>query len=163
MATVVEFKLTGVDGVLDMLKSLPAEVVSKRGGPVKSALRKGALVIAREAALNLAHNTQNLTQDGSESTGLLARSVIATRGKPPPDQNGERYLVRLKKVAYMRLGRKVTTHQTGRWLEYGTEKQPAEPWLRPAGLAKAGEAIRVIQTELVRGIDRIVKKIAKGR
>ena len=36
----VEFKLQGVDGVLATLQSLPAEVVSKRGGPVKAALRK---------------------------------------------------------------------------------------------------------------------------
>src|SRR5687768_5643265 len=95
-------KLTGIDGVLSTLKALPAEVVSKRGGPDKTALRKGALVILREAKLNLAHATDNLTQDGSESTGLLLKSLIATRGKPPPGQNGERYLIRFKKLKYQR-------------------------------------------------------------
>ena len=38
----VDVKLTGVAGVLKTLSSLPAEVVSKRGGPVKAALAKGA-------------------------------------------------------------------------------------------------------------------------
>lgn len=162
MATVaLEFK--GLEGALDMLKSLPPEVVSKRGGPVKSALRKGALVILREAKLNLAHATESLTQDDSESTGLLLESLIASRGKPPAGEDGERYLIRVKKRPYLRQGKKVTTLMTARFLEYGTEKQPAEPWLRPAGAKKAQEAIDTMNRELGKGIDRIVKKLAKGR
>jgi hypothetical protein len=31
----VDLKVTGIDGVLDLLRKLPPEVVSKRGGPVK--------------------------------------------------------------------------------------------------------------------------------
>lgn len=38
----VEMKISGVDGVLNTLRSLPSEIVSKRGGPVKLALAKGA-------------------------------------------------------------------------------------------------------------------------
>jgi hypothetical protein len=49
----VEIQLTGLDGVLATLQSLPAEVVSKRGGPVKAALRKGALVILKAEKANL--------------------------------------------------------------------------------------------------------------
>lgn len=156
MATV---KISGLDGVLDTLKSLPPEVVSKRGGPVKSALRKGALVILREAKLNLAHATENLTGDYT-TTGLLEKSVIATRGKPPPGQNGERYLVRVKRKSYERKGQTVTTQQTAKFLEYGTEKQPAEPWLRPAFNAKAEEAISTVGRELVKGVDRVVRRLA---
>jgi HK97 gp10 family phage protein len=156
----VTVKLTGVDGVLETLKALPAEVVSKRGGPVKTALRAGARVILREAALNLAHATENLTQDDSESTGLLLKSLIASRGKPPPGVNGERYLVRVKRRTYERKGKKVTTQQTARFLEYGTSQQPAEPWLRPAVLSKGQQAIDTTTQELVKGIDRVVKKLA---
>jgi HK97 gp10 family phage protein len=161
MAEVITLTFRGMDEALGMLQKLPAEVVSKRGGPVKSALRKGALLIAREAALNVAHATRNLTDD-HVTTGLLQRSVIATRGKPPQGQNGERYLVRVKRKNYERNGKKVSTLGTARWLEYGTEKQPAEPWLRPAGAAKAQAAIDTIGRELTRGIDRIVRKLAKG-
>jgi hypothetical protein len=46
-------KLHGFDGAYELLRSLPAEVVSKRGGPVKTGLRKGALVIHRQALANL--------------------------------------------------------------------------------------------------------------
>lgn len=156
----VELKLSGLDGVLNTLQSLPKEVVSKRGGPVKSALRKGALVILREAKLNLAHSTSNLTEDGAESTGLLQKSVIASRGKAPIGVNGERYLIRVKRNTYTRKGKAVTTLKTAQILEYGSSKQPAEPWLRPAFQTKAREAISTVERELVKGIDRIVKKLA---
>lgn len=158
MATVV--KITGLDGVLDTLKALPAEVVSKRGGPVKSALRKGSLVILRQAKLNLARSTESLGEDDT-STGLLQKNLVATRGKPPPGENGERYLIRVKRKKYIRRGATVTTQQTAEWLEYGTEKQPAEPWLRPAFNATAQQAITTTVTELRKGIDRIVNKLAK--
>lgn len=158
MATVVRIK--GLDGVLDTLKQLPSEVVSKRGGPVKSALRKGALVLLREAKLNLARSTESLGEDDT-STGLLQKNLVATRGKPPIGENGERYLIRVKRKRYQRKGQTVTTQQTANWLEYGTEQQPAEPWLRPAFNAKAGEAVTVTTTELRKGIDRVVNKLSK--
>lgn len=158
-----ELKLTGLDGVLETLKQLPPEVVSKRGGPVKSALRKGALVILKQAKANLQVVTSNATaSEKKESTGLLMANVVATRGKPPPGENGERYLVRVRRKGYPRQGKAkaVSTQKTGFWLEYGTAEQPAEPWLRPAAEAKAEEAIRTVESELVKGIDRVVAKMA---
>lgn len=163
-----ELQLTGLDGVLETLKQLPPEVVSKRGGPVKSALRKGAVVILKQARANLQAVTNNATaSEKKESTGLLLANLVATRGKPPAGENGERYLVRVRRKGYPRKGGgSVSTQKTGVWLEYGTSEQPAEPWLRPAFQAKAEEAIRTIESELVKGVDRVVKKLAtqnKGR
>ena len=158
----VEMKLTGIDGVLETLKSLPPEVVSKRGGPVKSALRKGALVIlkAEKAALQLA--TANANDEGKRySTGLLLKNLIASRGKPPTSGKGERYLVRVRRKTYPRKGGKaVSTLKTAQILEYGSSKQPAEPWIRPAFNANARNAISTIETELVKALDRVVKKLA---
>ena len=149
--------------MLDTLRRLPPEVVSKQGGPVKTALRSGARVILREAALNLARSTGNLDADGSRySTGLLLKNLVATRGKPPFGGNGERYLVRVRRKSYPRAGGKtVHTLQTANLLEYGSSQQPAEPWLRPAFQTKAREAIKTIETELVRGVDRVVRKLSK--
>lgn len=163
MAHGVELRLTGLDGVLDLLRQLPREVVSKRGGPVKTALRKGALVILREEALNLARVTNNLDTDEQEGTNLLASSLVATRGKAPSSGKGERYVVRVKRRTYLRKGKPVTTLKTAHLLEYGSEKQPAEPWIRPAVNAKAVEAIHTIERELLAGIDRIVRRLGKGR
>lgn len=162
MADAVELKLTGLDGVLDMLKALPPEVVSKRGGPVKTALRKGALVIQRQAKANLVAVTNNQAEgEEKTSTGLLAANLVVTRGKPPIGGNGERYLVRVRRKSYQRKGKSTTTQLNGARLEYGTSEQPAEPWLRPAFAAKAEEAIRTVETELLNQIDRIVKRLAK--
>jgi HK97 gp10 family phage protein len=86
---------------------------------------------------------------------------VASRGKPPPGENGERYLVRVKRKTYPgRNGKPTTTQQTARFLEYGTSQQPAEPFARPALISKGEEAIKTVETELVKGIDRVVKKLA---
>jgi len=84
MADTTTIQLTGLDGVYDMLRSLPAEVVSKRGGPVKTALRKGAVIIRKAEIANLRVVTSNQTKEESISTGLLAKNVIVSRGKRRP-------------------------------------------------------------------------------
>jgi hypothetical protein len=158
----VEVKLEGLNGVLETLKSLPPEVVSKRGGPVKSALRKGARVIFFEAKKNLEAATSNATDDGKKySTGLLLKNLIVSRGKPPFGSRGERYLVRVRRKSYQRKGKATTTLATANLLEYGSVKQPMEPWIRPAFQAKAEAAIRTTEAELLRQIDRVVKKLAQ--
>lgn len=155
-------KLTGIDGVISLLESLPAELVSKNGGPVYRSLRAGARVLAKEAALNVARATGNLTADESESTGLLQRSIIVKRGKAPSEGNGERAIVTTKLKTYTRKGKPVTTRKTGSLLEYGSEKQTAEPWIRPA-MSKAPEAIQTTTRELVAGLDRIVARLARKK
>ena len=157
----VDMKLEGLNGVLETLKSLPPEIVSKRGGPVKAALRKAARVIHKEAQQNLDRVTSNTTDsDEKLSTGLLKKNLIVSRGKPPFDSKGERYLVRVRRKSYPRKGKTTTTLATANWLEYGSSQQNAEPWLRPAFAAKAQEAIKTAQTELLKQIDKVVKKLA---
>ena len=158
----VDVELTGLKGVLETLKSLPPEVVSKRGGPVKAALRKGARVIFLEAKKNLETVTANANDEGIKySTGLLVKNLVVTRGKPPYDSKGERYLVRVRRKSYQRKGKSITTLATANMLEYGTVKQQMEPWLRPAFQAKARQAIDTIESELIKAIDRVVKKLAQ--
>jgi HK97 gp10 family phage protein len=158
----VEMQLQGLNGVLETLKSLPSEVVSRRGGPVKTALRKAARVIHKEAQQNLDRVTSNQTDSGEQlSTGLLKKNFIVSRGKPPFDSKGERYLVRVRRKSYPRNGKTVTTLATANLLEYGSSKQQAEPWLRPAFAAKAETAILTARTELLKEIDKVTKKLAQ--
>lgn len=161
MADGVTLKLTGLDGVLKTLQSLPPEIVSKRGGPVKTALRKGAVVIFKAARNNLTAVTANQTEEGArESTGLLLKNLVVTRGKAPNSGKGERYLVRVRRKSYQRQGKAVTTLKTAQILEYGSVKQPPEPWLRPAFASTAEQAIQTTSAELLKAIDRVVKKLA---
>ena len=161
MSDRITLQLRGLDGVLELLQKLPADVVSKRGGPVLKALRTGARVIQREAALNLARAVGSLGSDDVTSSGLLLKNLVATRGKEPTGTKGERYLVRVRRKSYQRKGEPVTTLKTAQLLEYGSAQQPAEPWLRPAFAAKAEPAIRTVETTLVKDLDRIVRKLGK--
>lgn len=161
----MELKVTGIDGVLDLLKKLPPEVVSKNGGPVRSALRKGAKVIQAQEKANL-QAVISRTDDIHErqSTGLLMENLIVSRGKAPLGSKGERFLVRIKRKIYPRPnneGGDTTTLKVARLLEYGSSKQPPRPWIRPAAAAKAQEAVNVITSDLVNRLNRIVKKLAR--
>lgn len=161
----ITMKVEGLGGVLDTLKSLPPEIVSKRGGPVKLALAKGARLIRDEAIKNV----RSVVSDSDDSTGLLAKNIIASRGKPIFGSKGERYLVRVRRKAYdgakigkkQKAGKRVTTHKTASLLEYGSSHQPATPWLRPAVQQKGQAAINVITKDLKRRVDQTVKKLAQ--
>jgi len=156
----------GLEGVLDTLKSLPPEVVSRRGGPVKLALKKGAQVIRAQALANL---RRAIEENGDVSTGLLEKNVVVTRGKEPVGTKGERYLVRVRRKAYdgeklgkrQKAGKRVTTHKTASLLEYGSSHQPATPWLRPAVKQKGQEAINVFTEDLNKRIDATVKRLER--
>lgn len=166
MPTEITIKLEGLEGVMETLRSLPAEVVSRRGGPVRTALRKGALVIHKQAKANLARATANATTDEERrNTGLLEKNLVVQRGKPPAGINGEVFLVRVRRKKYDRPTQKkaTTTIKAGSLLEYGSSQQPAEPWLRPAASAKAQEAMQTVVVELKRALDRAVKKASKGK
>lgn len=169
----VTMDIQGLEGTLQTLQSLPPEVVSKRGGPVKLALAKAARVIRDQARQNV---TAGVSARGNRSTGLLAKNIIVTRGrKGPMGSEGERYLVRVKpKVAkYANNRRNVRSGRAGklylaegpafygRFLEYGTSKMPAYPWLRPTVKQKGQEAIKVFTSDLNRRIDATVKKLAQ--
>ncbi|MDV7390372.1 hypothetical protein RZS08_03420, partial [Arthrospira platensis SPKY1] len=77
MSLHMELKVQGADSVLQLLQSLPQEVVAKNGGPVVRGLRKGARVIQQQQIANL----QSLIGASEESTGLLIKNIIVSRGK----------------------------------------------------------------------------------
>ncbi|MGY6272435.1 hypothetical protein ACXIUT_22345 [Achromobacter denitrificans] len=152
----VEMKLRGVDEVMRTLQSLPAEVVSKRGGPVKTALARGARYLRDRAKENL---QASVTNTGDESSGLLLQNVIASRGKPPIGSKGERYLVRVRQKTYTRKGKEpVTTRKTAALKEYGSSHQPATPWLRPAVQQHGQRVIELMSADVVRQIEKVIAK-----
>ena len=161
----IEMKLSGADGLLKTLQSLPPEIVSKRGGPVKLALAKGARIIRDQAKQNL----RSEMADSADSTGLLEKNIIASRGKQMFGSKGERYLVRVRRKAYdqgklgrrEKAGKRVTTHKTASLLEYGSKRQPATPWLRPAVRQKGAETISAITADLDRRIQKVVRDLAR--
>jgi len=155
----VEIKLHGLDDVLRTLQSLPPEIVSKRGGPVKKALARGARHLRDRAKENL---RAVIAQNGDESTGLLLDNVIASRGRVPYVGKGERYLVRVRQKTYARRSKEtVTTRKTAFITEYGSSQQAARPWLRPALLQHGQQTLEIIRADLLRNIDRFVAKLRR--
>lgn len=157
--------LQGLDGVLEKLKALPPELVSSRGGVVRAALRKGAVVIQREWQANVQAIIDAPNIGGvQESTGLLGKNIVVTRdSKPQRYQANERFVVRVRNKAYPRQGKeRVTTSQVARLLEYGTERQSAKPWAVPGYMAKRQVALDTVVTELNAGIERVIKKMERS-
>lgn len=164
--------IEGLDAVLRRLKALGPEA-SKRGGPVRAAVRKAAVVIQREAQANVRRIVADPNIGGSDvSTGMLEKSIKPMRAKAPQKYKGETYFVTVPKRARYPISTKTPTGigvaTVGRILEYhehksahGT-KHPPKPWMRPAFHAKKQEAVTVMTDELVKGIARLERKLAKS-
>jgi HK97 gp10 family phage protein len=157
-------KIIGLEGVMRALRELPPELVSKRGGPVRTALRKASLLMLNEMKSNLQQIVDEPNIGGDNySTGFLKKNIVTTRDSKMR-QKGERYIVRVRKKAYPKPSpnaKRVTTSQVGALLEYGTEKRQPMPWVRPAFDAKKHQVIPLFVLELRANLDRIVKKLAK--
>jgi hypothetical protein len=163
----MQMNISGLDNVLKTLKSLPPEVVSKRGGVVRQSLATGMKAIQKEARKNLVRATSTSGKTGvSYGTGLTAKNVIYKRKKMPNGERGERLIMT---VAYKRhplftteyKKRPIKFNDIAFMLEYGTVKQQAEPWLRPAFLAKRQEAYDKVQTDLLKRIDKITNRLLR--
>ena len=150
--------ITGLQGVLATLQSLPAEVVAKRGGPVKASLAKGTRYLRDRAKENL---RRSIAIGGSRSTGELEKRVIASRGKAPFGGKGERYLVRVKKRDYINAdGVRTNPLMTANLLEYGSRHQDATPWLRPALRENGEKVIGIVTDELNKRVQKVVAQLA---
>lgn len=157
-------RVTGLDGVLERLKSLPPELGSKGGGPARAALAKGARLFRDQAIAN-----------APRDTGLLQESIVARRdSRPGMAGASEAYYVGVRRKArrYANTKRNRGKGRAGKtyfvegtafywiWLEFGSEKMRARPFLRPAFEARKEEALNVIVDELRRGLDRATAKLA---
>ncbi|MBS0430504.1 MAG: hypothetical protein JSR41_24725 [Proteobacteria bacterium] len=161
--------LHGLDDVLDTLKSLPPEIVSKRGGPVKSALRKGGVVVQKAMQANIRQVVTDTQSHGYVSTRVLEQAIVVRRD-PNPRRSlaSERYRVLIARSrtypdGRLNKGKPVTAVATGRWLELGTEDQPAEPWATPAYMTSRERALKEVVDQLGRGVKLAIRKASKGR
>ena len=157
----------GLDGLLDALKALPPEISSKNGGPARAALAKGAKIIRDDARLRV-----------PVDTGAVKANIVMKRDSRPDrfDVN-ERYTVGVRGGAKqyantkrnVRKGRAGKQYETAgntfywRFLEFGTEKAAARPFLRPAFESNQAKAMTAIVDTLTKGIERAAKKVARGR
>lgn len=155
-------EVRGLKELADALRALPKELASKNGGPLAVALRKAANVIKNEAKAR-----------APVATGLLKKNIIVRRDrKLPPDVN-EMFELRVKAVKkkYANNKRNRRMRRDGnaydvdgsafywRFLEFGTKKMRARPFMRPAFEAKKEAALQTFTTELAKAIDKANHKV----
>lgn len=158
------FRIEGLAGVLDALKKLPPEIVSKAGGPVKHALKTGIGVLRDEAKLNVRKIIDQPNKSGGdESTGLLLLSIAERRTRPTMNQRGEAFILAIRRNQRYpaKFGQNVTAAQVGRQLEFGTEKRRPMPWLRPAFDAKKQAATDAFVTAIRARTQAVIDRVAK--
>lgn len=173
-------RIEGLDDVLRRLKALGPEA-SKRGGPVRAAVRKASVVIQKEAQENIRRFVSEPNTGGwpDESTGLMEKSVKPLRAKAPQKYKGETFFVTIpRKVRYPVTDRTpsgINVSQVARMHEYGLEYTPKsgplagrtvklkrQSWMGSAFHAKKDEAVTVMTDEIVKGIARLERKLAKS-
>jgi HK97 gp10 family phage protein len=158
-----------VEGLRELearLKSLADEIGGKKAAqPVKAALRKAGKIVQKDAQARV-----------RVDTGLLRDNIIvATAKRQKPGRFAVNVTVRAKakKYADNRKNRKAgkvgkTFKNYGalyyaRFLEFGTSKMQAKPFLRPAFEANKGQLAQVIRDELKLAIDKAVAKLRRLR
>lgn len=143
--------IEGLDELIRTIRRLPKELVPK-GGPLRKALAKGARMWRKQAK----QNAEALGGPGvknSRTGNIRLKDSIISRVDRDPRRDGftHRYFVGFKPRAFW-----------GAFVERGTEKQPAQPFLAPVPDQVGRSVVRAISDEMARQVDLAVLK-AKGR
>jgi len=181
----VEYSLTGVDEITKKLKALSVDMRLKGG---RAALRKAGNVVLAQARANAAsvndpktpeEIAKNLVMRWSprafKRTGdLMFRVGILGGARRPVDDKAarktERRRKRLGQASLEALG-EIKGAGAGnpggdtyywRFLEFGTEKNPPQPFMRPV-MAQVGTApVDVFVKEYSKALDRAIKRQQKA-
>lgn len=166
MAEIV--KVEGLQDIIARLDALPGELTAKgAGGPLLVTLRRMGAKIAKDAQSRV-----------PVKTGTLRDNIIASRAPKKRRKNGEEAVevtVRYKAKKYAdnarnrRLGRVGGEYKNNgplfyaRFLEFGTSKMPAKPFMTAAFEANKGALPSMFAKEMSRAIDEAVKKLARRK
>jgi len=159
-----QIEIHGLEGLLASLKALPVEL---QGKPLQAAMRRGGNVI-RDAARGRVRR----------ASGFLAKQIVVrranarNRSKAGVGAGGEYFTVGVKtgkRAKYANTKRNRRQRRVGkvyvqagwayywRYLEFGTKKMAAKPFLTPAAEAKGAEAAQVIIDQTRATIDKVMR------
>lgn len=161
-----QFGLIGLEPILAKMRNMPQKLV-KSGA--KRALRKGAVVIQKAAKAN----AQRIDDPRTERS--IARNIAVQYSGPlSRAEGGVAYRVGVlggarRVYANNRANRRkgIVGQETGgtggstwywRFLELGTSKMRARPFMVPAMVANVDKATNVILAELGPALDRAIEK-----
>jgi len=129
-ATLRKYSNLDVAGYGEMVGKLNNVLDKTAAENLKSVFMAAGRVLQRNAKSNA---------EPHRKSGRLEANIFVAEGKP--DKPNILVGVTFKKAP------------EGRWLEYGTSRQPARPWWRPAVTASKPEMARVITDGMKKTID----------
>lgn len=150
MAEFVEVR--GLRELSDALKALPKKLERR---VLKAALMTGAREIANEAKLRVPFRT-----------GAVRRNIRARPGRPDQGHNAT-VIVSVRKLTGRQIsrlkakGKRVDDPFHWRFVEFGTSKMPARPFMRPAFESKKVSAAHSIKDALKRRIEVEAAKLRR--
>jgi len=157
-----------IDGLEGLLRSLREAPKAIQGRAVQSGMRKGGNIIRDDAR-----------RRAPRASGFMASQIVTrranakTRQRAGVGQGGEYFTIgvktgRRRKFANTkrnwRKGRAGKVYQETGWayywrfVEFGTKKMRASPFLTPAGEAKGPEAAQVVIDETWTALEKQLKK-----
>lgn len=158
--------IEGLRELGERLKALPKEISGKSGGPLLKALRRMGKVIQGRAKDRV-----------RVKSGTLRDNIVVVRDKRARRKGateGVEVTVRYKAKGYKDNARNRRTGRVGgtyknygplfyaKFLEFGTSKMPAYPFMRPAFEGSKNELGGIFKAELTKAIDDAVRKLNKG-
>lgn len=156
MAEAVEFSLLGLDSLLGKIQAVKYDTKRKGG---RAALRRAANVVAEKAK-------QGAERLDNKETGRAISDNIAVRwnGRLFKRSGDLGFRVGVLHGAVLADGGDLSPNApTPHWrlLEFGTEKMPAAPFMRPALADNISEVTGTFITEYEKAIDRAIKRALK--
>ena len=148
-------KIDGLPEVLRKLRALPQAAQDKC---IKGAVAAGAAVIRDEASLRAPEYSGQVGRNHSPP-GTLKKAVYRFRLTAECTPNIERWLVSVRKgraAQGLKAGNLDAYYAT--WVEYGTQKMSARPYMRPAFEAKKQEAVDTMASYVAAHLPQAVKE-----
>jgi HK97 gp10 family phage protein len=153
--------VSGLKELNDALKELPERIA-------RNALSAGvyaAAKVVRDEAKVLAPYYTGSVEQGHPPPGTLKRSIIMKHIAEKSSKYQQTYYVVVRHgKKYQKQGKKGTLSQDAfywRWVEFGTAKMAAKPFMRPAFEAKKQAALQALQDKLAIRIAEEAGKLAK--
>lgn len=160
----LQMEVQGLRELQISLRALPPKV---QGRAARGALMAGAKLIRDRA---------RMTHTWRDDTGFLRENIIMFSARKGDHGYADQVLVGVRKRRVKRpskagaaalarkrqrsRGKKVVAPYYWRFLEFGTSRMPARPFLRPAFESEKANAVRAITERLRDAIDRAARKVA---
>jgi len=150
MGSLVSVKLGGFDEIAAGLRAFPDALG-------ESALRKsavaGAAIIRNEAVLR-----------APERSGILKKNIILRHIDEASDgANHQTYYVTVRSGGRGADGKKETSLDAfyWRWVEFGTSKSAANPFMRPAFESRVGDALAAAKNQMAISVAQVFAEMSR--